>query len=74
MVLHDQRGGGEFIHNEMIGEMTVEFQPPQGVFRHNSRDQNEAQHHREQKIEEIVAGIDGGDADRQSKKQELNPL
>jgi hypothetical protein len=58
----------------MIGEMTVEFQPPQGVFRHNSRDQNEAQHHREQKIEEIVAGIDGGDADRQSKKQELNPL
>jgi hypothetical protein len=44
------------------------------VFRHNSRDQNEAQHHREQKVEEVVAGIDRCDADRESKKQKLNAL
>jgi hypothetical protein len=58
----------------MIGKMTMEFQPPQAVLRHNSRSQNQTQHHRKQKIEEIVAGIDRSDADRQSKKQELNAL
>jgi hypothetical protein len=58
----------------MIGKVTMEFQPSQAVFRRNSRDQHEAQHHREQKIEKIVAGIDGGDTDRHSKEQELNAL
>ena len=73
-VLRRQRNSGRLIHNEMIGKMTMEFQPTQAVFRHNSRKQNEAQHHREQKIEEIVASIDGCDADRQGKQQELNAL
>lgn len=71
-VLEDEGGSRRLIDKQEIRQVAVEFQPAQTVFGGDPRDYNHAQQHGEQEVEEIVAGIERRDADRQGKEEEVN--
>ncbi|MCC2641217.1 MAG: hypothetical protein K0S45_1630 [Nitrospira sp.] len=66
---YPERHGSRLIHEEIVRDVAMEFQPAQALLRKQSRQDNQAQHHGEQQVEEIVAGIDCCDSNGQRKQQ-----
>src|SRR5262245_59720248 len=58
------------VGHDDIGYMAVEIKSTQTVFGEKAGDHYDAQHHCEQEIEQIVAGVDGCDPDAKREQQE----
>ncbi len=68
LILDHQGRRDRFVHKQQLGQMAVKFQPSQAIFRHNSRYQDETQHHGQNQIKEIVPGIDGSNPNGKGKE------
>ena len=62
--------GGRLIDEQIVRKVTMEIQSPYTLFRQQSGQHDQTQHHGQQQVEQIIAGIDGGDPNRQGQQQE----
>lgn len=73
-VLDRQNAGDGGVQEKEVRQMTAKFKSSQAVFRRNARDQDEAQHHGQKEIKQIVPCINGRNTDRQREDQKLKPF
>ena len=66
--------GGRLVGHDEIGYMSTKFQSPKAVFREQSGDHNKAEHHCEEQVKQIVAGVDGGEPDPECEEKEPGPF
>ena len=68
------RESGRLIGHDEIGHMPMELQSPETALGEETGDDDQAEHHREEQVKQIVAGIDGGEPDPECKKQKPRPF
>jgi len=54
--------------------MSAKFQSAKTVLREQSGNHDEAEHHREEQVKQIIAGVDGGEPDPQCEEQKPGPF
>ena len=72
MIDDSKRGGGRLIDEEVVREVPMDVQSPHTLFRQQPGQDDQAQHHGQQKVEQIIPGVDGSDPDGQVQQQEAD--
>lgn len=72
MIGDPERCGGRLIDEEVVREVPMDVQSPHTLFRQQPGQYDQAQHHGQQEVEQIIAGVDGGDPDGQGQQQETD--
>jgi len=68
------RESGRLIGHDEIGHMPMELQPSETALGEQTGDDDQAEHHREEQIKQIVAGIDGCEPDPEREEKKPRPF
>src|SRR5262249_37411170 len=69
-----KRDGSRFVGPAEVGDVAVEFEPPETMLGQEPGYHDQTQHHRQQQIEEIVARVDSRNADSQRKEKKTGSI
>jgi len=66
--------GGRLIGHDEIGHMPTELQSPKAVLGEQAGDHDKTEHHREEQVKQVVAGIYSREPDPECEEKKPSPL